>query len=173
MLPPVTVRFFVLGALPGFPTHNLMEIPGVKTTSSWAGEPWPPVQVTNAQVLNHEMVEVLGLKIWGAGWHPRRGDSKSGNNYTDVPKEVAYGITWDWSERLWTKGVPGEIVLEFGFVIFLAVVKLCSQANSFFFSKFGLNHQAETCPQNQWCVCIKPCPLFIVHILLLRHVEHM
>ena len=68
--------------------------------------PSPNVQVTNAQVLNHEMVEVLGLKIWGAGWHPRRGDSKSGNNYTDVPKEVGLpGIE---------KGVPGEIVLEFG-----------------------------------------------------------
>jgi len=50
-------------------------------------------KVTNAQVLNHEMVEVLGLKIWGAGWHPRRGDSKSGNNYTDVPKEVDILVT--------------------------------------------------------------------------------
>jgi len=27
----------------------------------------------------------MGLKIWGAGWHPRRGDSRSGNNYADIP----------------------------------------------------------------------------------------
>lgn len=37
------------------------------------------------QVLNHDLVEVMGLKIWGAGWAPRRGDSFSGNNYDDVP----------------------------------------------------------------------------------------
>ena len=30
-------------------------------------------------------LEVMGLKIWGAGWHARRGDSKSGNNYGDIP----------------------------------------------------------------------------------------
>ena len=28
----------------------------------------------------------MGLKIWGAGWHPRRGDSRSGNNYADMPE---------------------------------------------------------------------------------------
>ena len=27
----------------------------------------------------------MGLKIWGAGWHPRRGDSRSGNDYADMP----------------------------------------------------------------------------------------
>lgn len=94
--------------------------------------PSPNVQVTNAQVLNHEMVEVLGLKIWGAGWHPRRGDSKSGNNYTDVPKEVA-GITWDcrdW-ERFWKKGVPGGVGIWKFFC--LAVVKYVPGPNLFFF----------------------------------------
>lgn len=50
-------------------------------------------KVTNARVLNHELVTVMGLKIWGAGWHPRRGDSMSGNNYSDIPEEVDVLVT--------------------------------------------------------------------------------
>ena len=38
-------------------------------------------------------VQVMGLKIWGAGWHPRRGDSMSGNNYSDIPEEVDVLVT--------------------------------------------------------------------------------
>lgn len=30
--------------------------------------------------------QVMGLKIWGAGWHARRGDSRSGNAYDDIPE---------------------------------------------------------------------------------------
>lgn len=37
------------------------------------------------QVLNHDLVTFMGLKIWGAGWAPHRGDSFSGNNYDDIP----------------------------------------------------------------------------------------
>eukprot|EP00439_Symbiodinium_sp_Y106_P052333 s2443_g7.t1 len=28
-------------------------------------------KLTNARVLNHDLAEVMGLKIWGAGWHAR------------------------------------------------------------------------------------------------------
>eukprot|EP00490_Sorites_sp_Unknown_P026408 CAMPEP_0114643980 /NCGR_PEP_ID=MMETSP0191-20121206/3704_1 /TAXON_ID=126664 /ORGANISM="Sorites sp." /LENGTH=319 /DNA_ID=CAMNT_0001856373 /DNA_START=12 /DNA_END=971 /DNA_ORIENTATION=- len=52
-------------------------------------------KITNAKVLNHEMAEVMGLKIWGAGWHPRRGDSRSGNNYGDIPAGVDILVTHD------------------------------------------------------------------------------
>lgn len=45
-------------------------------------------KITNAKVLNHELAEVLGLKIWGAGWHARRGDSRSGNAYDDIPEGI-------------------------------------------------------------------------------------
>ncbi|CAJ1349243.1 unnamed protein product [Effrenium voratum] len=45
-------------------------------------------KITNAKVLNHEMVQVMGLKIWGEGWHPQRADSNPGNNYQDLP----YGL---------------------------------------------------------------------------------
>lgn len=50
-------------------------------------------KITNAKVLNHEMAEVMGLKIWGAGWHPRRGDSRSGNNYADIPAGIDILVT--------------------------------------------------------------------------------
>lgn len=36
----------------------------------------------SSPILPHQ---VMGLKIWGAGWHARRGDSRSGNNYGDLP----------------------------------------------------------------------------------------
>lgn len=52
-------------------------------------------KITNAKVLNHDLVEVMGLKIWGAGWAPRRGDSFSGNNYDDVPEGVDILVTHD------------------------------------------------------------------------------
>eukprot|EP00435_Cladocopium_sp_Y103_P038024 s836_g10.t1 len=52
-------------------------------------------KITNAKVLNHDLVEVMGLKIWGAGWAPRRGDSFSGNNYDDVPAGVDILVTHD------------------------------------------------------------------------------
>ncbi|CAK9110320.1 Metallophosphoesterase domain-containing protein 1 (Adult brain protein 239) (239AB) [Durusdinium trenchii] len=52
-------------------------------------------KITNAKVLNHELVEVMGLKIWGAGWHARRGDSRSGNAYDDVPAGVDVLVTHD------------------------------------------------------------------------------
>jgi len=50
-------------------------------------------KITNAKVLNHEMVKVMGIKIWGAGWHPRRGDSMSGNDYADIPEGVDVVVT--------------------------------------------------------------------------------
>ena len=50
-------------------------------------------KITNARVLNHDLAEVMGLKIWGAGWHPRRGDSRSGNNYADMPAGVDIVVT--------------------------------------------------------------------------------
>ena len=50
-------------------------------------------KISQAKVLNHEMVEVMGIKIWGAGWHPRRGDSMSGNNYADIPEGVDIVVT--------------------------------------------------------------------------------
>ncbi|OLP77049.1 Metallophosphoesterase domain-containing protein 1 [Symbiodinium microadriaticum] len=50
-------------------------------------------RITNARVLNHDLAEVMGLKIWGAGWHPRRGDSRSGNNYADIPEGVDIVVT--------------------------------------------------------------------------------
>eukprot|EP00913_Durusdinium_trenchii_P020716 g19456.t1 len=52
-------------------------------------------KITNAKVLNHEMAEVMGLKIWGAGWHARRGDSRSGNNYGDLPAGIDILVTHD------------------------------------------------------------------------------
>lgn len=51
-------------------------------------------KITNAKVLNHELAEVLGLKIWGAGWHPRRGDSRSGNAYDDIPEGIDILVGW-------------------------------------------------------------------------------
>lgn len=111
-LPSHSENYVFFLAIPGFPTQNLMESWVVNPPPFHIPTPSPNVQVTNAQVLNHEMVEVLGLKIWGAGWHPRRGDSKSGNNYTDVPKEVGlpgiagigkgfekkgFQVTWCWN----------------------------------------------------------------------------
>ncbi|CAE7334204.1 MPPED1, partial [Symbiodinium necroappetens] len=50
-------------------------------------------RITNARVLNHDLAEVMGLKIWGAGWHARRGDSRSGNNYADIPEGVDIVVT--------------------------------------------------------------------------------
>ena len=52
-------------------------------------------KITNAKVLNHELAEVMGLKIWGAGWHARRGDSKSGNAYDDIPPGIDILVTHD------------------------------------------------------------------------------
>eukprot|EP00438_Fugacium_kawagutii_P023088 Skav220071 [mRNA] locus=scaffold262:122964:134903:+ [translate_table: standard] len=52
-------------------------------------------KITNAKVLNHELAEVLGLKIWGAGWHARRGDSRSGNAYDDIPEGIDILVTHD------------------------------------------------------------------------------
>lgn len=52
-------------------------------------------KITNAKVLAHELVEVMGLKIWGAGWNPQRGDSFSGNNYDDVPQGIDILVTHD------------------------------------------------------------------------------
>ena len=52
-------------------------------------------KITNARVLNHELVEVMGLRIWGAGWSPNRGDSFSGNGYEDVPADVDVLVTHD------------------------------------------------------------------------------
>ncbi|CAJ1397715.1 unnamed protein product [Effrenium voratum] len=68
------------------------------------GAAWDPnyfqYKFTNAQVLKHEMVQVMGLNIWGDGWKPQRGDSDPGNNYQDLPwgidvlvtHEAPYGI---------------------------------------------------------------------------------
>ncbi|CAE6968419.1 Aurkb, partial [Symbiodinium sp. KB8] len=50
-------------------------------------------KLTNARVLNHDMAEVMGLKIWGAGWHARRGDSSPNNDYADLPAGVDIMVT--------------------------------------------------------------------------------
>mmetsp|Transcript_13576 Transcript_13576/g.19108 ORF Transcript_13576/g.19108 Transcript_13576/m.19108 type:complete len:320 (+) Transcript_13576:44-1003(+) len=52
-------------------------------------------KITNAKVLNHDLVTFMGLKIWGAGWAPHRGDSFSGNNYDDIPAGVDILVTHD------------------------------------------------------------------------------
>ncbi|CAJ1439994.1 unnamed protein product [Effrenium voratum] len=50
-------------------------------------------KISNAKVLNHELAEVMGLKIWGAGWQARRGDFQPGNNYQDIPAGVDVVVT--------------------------------------------------------------------------------
>jgi len=50
-------------------------------------------KLTNARVLNHDLAEVMGLKIWGAGWHARRGDSSPNNDYADLPAGVDIMVT--------------------------------------------------------------------------------
>lgn len=52
-------------------------------------------RLTNARVLHHEVVEVMGLKIWGAGWHPMSSDSASGNRYDDIPHGIDILVTHD------------------------------------------------------------------------------
>eukprot|EP00931_Biecheleriopsis_adriatica_P023868 TRINITY_DN1498_c0_g1_i5.p1 TRINITY_DN1498_c0_g1~~TRINITY_DN1498_c0_g1_i5.p1 ORF type:complete len:446 (-),score=77.87 TRINITY_DN1498_c0_g1_i5:147-1484(-) len=52
-------------------------------------------RVTNAKVLHHETAEVMGIRIWGAGWHPMSSDTVSGNNYGDVPAGIDVLVTHD------------------------------------------------------------------------------
>ena len=44
------------------------------------------------EVLKHEMVQVMGLKIWGEGWHPQRADSNPGNNYQEKRHEAGTSL---------------------------------------------------------------------------------
>lgn len=61
----------------------------------------------------------MGLKIWGAGWHPRRGDSRSGNDYADMP---AGAVPTDGAGFRRFRGVPGgAVVLRGNFPRFEAV----------------------------------------------------
>ena len=51
----------------------------------------------------------MGLKIWGAGWHPRRGDSRSGNDYADMPAGAGNETTGRNDMGTWCRGpyIPG------------------------------------------------------------------
>ena len=48
---------------------------------------------TSLQWMVRCFLQVMGLKIWGAGWHARRGDSRSGNNYADIPAGPGVGAS--------------------------------------------------------------------------------
>eukprot|EP00438_Fugacium_kawagutii_P033193 Skav219807 [mRNA] locus=scaffold147:218959:221957:- [translate_table: standard] len=62
-------------------------------------------KITNAKVLNHEMVEVMGLKIWGAGWHPRRGDSRTSGGHWGSSHELL-GAIYRAKPKAGSKGGP-------------------------------------------------------------------
>jgi len=81
-------HMFVISGNHDFWTTNWRLNQGALSTGEAFNPNYFQYKITNAKVLKHEMVQVMGLKIWGEGWHPQRADSNPGNNYQDLP----YGL---------------------------------------------------------------------------------